>query len=238
MDHWGLKEKRGIVLDFDGTICHLFHGFDLLKTTDCLKMQLDPLGIIFDSSCDAFDVFEVIRNQLADSKQIQNAFKVADGIIKQAEIDAVETCTMIDYCAEFISISLKKGYKIGISTNNSRECVSKFICNQMVKSSTNNDTSNDLVYALESIPIYGRDGTHPELMKPNPWSVLNVVNEMNLSIKDVIFIGDSLRDYDASVAADCQFIAFGSTPKKKERFKTRIKEQLITASYKDLITDL
>ena len=43
MDYWGLKEKKGIVLDFDGTICHLFSGFDLQSTINYLKIKLDPL---------------------------------------------------------------------------------------------------------------------------------------------------------------------------------------------------
>ena len=235
MDYWGLKEKKGIVLDFDGTICHLFSGFDLQSTIHYLKIKLDPLGVSFDNNYDAFDVFDVIRNQLVDSKQLESAFIVADEVLRQAEMNAIETCTIIDHSAEFISILLHEGYKVGISTNNSSECVLKLICNHMLKNPTINKVSNNLVSAFKSIPVCGRVGTHPELMKPNPWSLLQVADEMDLSIKDICFIGDSLRDYEASVAADCQFIAFGPTARKKERFKTKMEERLIISDFEDLI---
>ena len=59
--------------------------------------------------------------------------------------------------------------------------------------------------------------------------------EMEIAPGDLCFIGDTLRDYDASVAADIRFIPFAPTEKKRNRFKTRIRELDIVSSYRDLL---
>ena len=98
MDYWGLKEKKGIILDFDGTMCRLFYGFDLRDTILCLKDKMETFGVSFSSDHDAFDVFDVIQSQLDDRVRMSEAFQSADEILKRAEMSALETCLVIDHC--------------------------------------------------------------------------------------------------------------------------------------------
>ncbi len=235
MDYWGLKEKKGIILDFDGTMCRLFYGFDLRDTILCLKDKMETFGVSFSSDHDAFDVFDVIQSQLDDRVRMSEAFQSADEILKRAEMSALETCLVIDHCIEFITTSLEKGYKIGISTNNSEECVSRFLSDQITSFTADKENRFDTFAILKEIPICGRLGLHPDWMKPNPWSLFQAAEEMEIAPGDLCFIGDTLRDYDASVAADIRFIPFAPTEKKRNRFKTRIRELDIVSSYRDLL---
>lgn len=66
------------------------------------------------------------------------------------------------------------------------------------------------------IPVYGRNPLCLEHLKPNPWSLNNVIKDLRVSKEQVLFLGDNPTDLECSLSAGVDFIAITSTEKKKK----------------------
>ena len=85
------------------------------------------------------------------------------------------------------------------------------------------------------IPVVGRVGDKPELMKPNAWSLLEVISKLNCCSDDVIFIGDTQRDYLCAKNVGCKFIGLAPTERKKQKLLNVISESDIVSDYYELV---
>lgn len=189
-----------VVFDFDGTMCRLFRNYNLQQTSFILKDRMREYGVEFSPEKDAFDVFKVISQQLSAGEARLKAFRAADEILSAAEAQAVESCEPIKGFEEvFPQIVQDAGCTVGVATNNSAQCVRAFLRRFFIEC---------------SVPVVGRKPDMPERMKPNPWSVFEVSKEMRAAAKDVVFIGDTLNDYDCSRSAGCTFIGMAATAKE------------------------
>lgn len=224
MHHRRLKNRSGVILDFDGTMGFLFRDYDLSKTAGLMRDAMKKYGVKFDIGLDVFDVFGEISSQLPNDREKRiSAYTAADEILTDAESEAVETCEPINGVAEALHSLNDNGYKIGISTNNSAECVNKFL---------------QRISFYADIPIVGRNGKNPELMKPDPWSVTEAAKLMNVPLEKLIFVGDTERDYLTSVNAGCGFIGLAATEKKMSRLLKIIDKEHIAADYHELLSYL
>lgn len=220
MDSQKLREYA-YIFDFDGTMCRLFSNYDLTKTAELLHIEMDTYGILFDSSCDTFDVFDTIVAQTKDGDLVRTkAFFAANSILTQAECDAVSTGEIVPGVNAVLPFLVSNGYKVGIATNNSAECVEKFM---------------DIYMPNIDIPIIGRVGQSPELMKPNPWSVNTVSEELGVPTEKVIFIGDTKRDFDCSKNVNCHFIGMAPTKIKQEKLLRILPEKEIVRDFYELL---
>lgn len=197
--------KHAVVLDFDGTMCRLFENYDLGHVKIELQSELRQFGIQFLGYDDCFDVYKAICAQLPDDSQKKiAALAAAERIIAKAECDAVDTGTDIAGLKKFIEYCKEHGILLGIATNNSAECIEKYMLSRGID---------------RNIPIVGRDVNHPEHMKPSPWTLKKVINLLGVGRESVIFVGDNPTDYLCAVAADVDFIGIAPTEKKKKRFE-------------------
>ncbi|OUQ35669.1 HAD hydrolase-like protein [Faecalibacterium sp. An122] len=205
MDYKKLTYKT-IVLDFDGTVCRLFAHYDLQHTKRTLEQILPAYGVDFNEYDDCFDVYHAIRSQLSNPAQRIDALSAADRIIEQAECEAIDTCTDIPGLDNFLKRCGLHHIQLGIATNNSPKCVLKYWKRKGL---------TDLP------PIVGRDISHIEHLKPDPWSLNKVIETLHTPKNDILFIGDSPTDYECAVRAQVDFLGITATEKKQKRFETQ-----------------
>lgn len=203
MDYGELK-KRAVVLDFDGTICRLFENYDLQTVSNKLHKRLVKYGVDFEESLDCFKVFDVIKGQISDHNQREQAMIAANEIIQYAECEAVNTAIEIPGITEFLDYCRRNQIKIGVATNNSPDCIYRYLETRRLNN---------------HIPVYGRDAFCLDNLKPNPWSLNNVIRDLEISKEQVLFLGDNPTDLLCSLSAGVDFIAIASTEKKKKRFE-------------------
>ena len=213
------KVKPALVFDFDGTMIKLFSNFNLKNTASQLKECVKKYGVDFDASSDAFDIFKAIASALPDGDMRKSAYKEANVILTLAELEAVKSGLPVKGVSEIFMGLYEKGYNLGIATNNSVECVLKFLSE----------------YCLGiKVPVVGRFGDKPELMKPNTWSLVTVMRQMGCDGKNTIFIGDTSRDYECAVKVGCEFIGMAHSEYKRERLMKLIAQDSIVDDYYQL----
>ncbi len=211
-------DNIGLVFDFDGTMCRLFKLYDLSSVVIELHNRMQGYGFDFPIDKDAFEIFEFINEQSNLSAKEKTKLHIEmDSILTAAEIEAVKNCELVNGVSEVLPLLKKTGYILGVATNNSHACVLEFLklyCNGL------------------DLPIVGRVGSNPELMKPNKWSLIEVLKKMNCDIKNAIFFGDTKRDYECSLCANCKFIGVAPTQKKRERLQLiKPKIEIVTDFY-------
>jgi len=214
-------KKKMVILDFDGTICRLFEGYGLRKVSNKLHNEMKLMDIDFSEDEDCFEVFRAIAQQTHEGSKLREwAYLIAHEIIMEAECEAVDTGLDVIGVMEFINFLLQYGVKIGIATNNSEECVKKYLENKGIS---------------KMIPIVGRQALHPEYMKPNSWSLTSVLKKTGTNYDETIFIGDSLNDYCCAKKYAVHFIGMASTDKKKKRLQSIEDNIEIVEDYFDIL---
>lgn len=213
------KVKSALVFDFDGTMIKLFSDYNLRNTSSQLKECVKKYGVAFDADRDAFDIFSTIASVLPDGDSRRAAYKDANIILTAAELEAVNSAKPVKGVSEIFTYLYKSGYNLGIATNNSVECVEQFLLEycQGIK-----------------VPVVGRVGDKPELMKPNTWSLVTVMQDMNCLAQETIFIGDTDRDYECAVKVGCEFIGMAHSEYKRERLMKLIARDSIVDDYYQL----
>ncbi len=222
MDQITLKKEGALVFDFDGTLCQLFINYDRNKLLFALHERMKFYDIEFSIEKDSFDVFsEIIRQTDSESAKREKALFDADQILTAAEIEAVNSGNPVNGVEAAFSIFARKNIPVGIATNNATGCVEAFLN----KCSLNT-----------RIPMAGRVGVKPDFMKPNPWSILEVLSKLKCKPEDTIFVGDTKRDYLASVKAGCDFIGMAPTEKKRKRLLEILPEKRIVSDFNELMS--
>lgn len=224
MDCRKVNAYSAIVFDFDGTMIELFKNFNLNSTVRKLHFMMQNYGIEYAINQDAFDVFDEIIKQTEDNYEIrERALCSANELLSNAEMEAVNSGKLVDGIVQAISVLQQRKIPIGVATNNSAICVENFM---------------EKYCSGISIPIVGRIGTRPELMKPCVWSLEEVSKQLGCSMKDVLFIGDTKRDYLCAQNAECMFLGMAPTEKKRVRLLQIIDETEIFSTYGELLARL
>lgn len=221
MDCSKLNKDIALIFDFDGTMCQVFKNYNLDNTVDLLVKKMNFYDIDFSSEKDSFDVFEEILKQTENKIETRKtALNEANQILSVAELEAVVTGELVEGVEVILPQLISNHIAIGISTNNSSQCVHSFLQKYMPN---------------HIIPTVGRIGDKPGLMKPNPYSIFEVLKELNCSPANAIFIGDSLRDYHGAINAGCRFVGMAPTVKKRDRLLKVIPESEIVTNFYELV---
>ncbi len=213
-------DRRGLVFDFDGTMCRLFQNYDLSAVVNEMCVRMNRHGIPFSAEQDAFDVFDAIRSRRGlDAEQKKVLFREMNGVLVSAELDAVRNCGPVHGVGEILPRLYGEGYPIGIATNNSRECVVEFLnlyCNGL------------------NVPVSGRIGAQPQLMKPDPFTLRETLRELNRTAADALFFGDTGRDHECAQRMRCKFVGVAPTEKKLKRLQEISPEIDIVSDFYEL----
>ena len=194
---------KGIILDFDGTIFRLFtDAYDLGRTAQTLHALLEKYGIDFSPERDAFESFYTVVSSDKDENVKKEILRQVDNIVTTAEIEALSSGILVEGFDYFLKEVKKHGKILAIVSNNSEKCINTFLSE----------------HKIEEMPVLGRIGTHPELMKPHAYLLEAMCANLGLAKDEVVFVGDNPRDYQCAENFGCKFIALTPTERKKNRF--------------------
>lgn len=220
MDNFSIAHYDGVILDFDGTMCFLFYDYDLSKTVKKIISEISTLGVDISNINDPFDAFNMILCQSITDELKMQALAIVDKLIVKAECEAVKECDVVHGLWYFITKLKQNKIPFGIATNNGDECVRLFL---------------KIHEMTDSIPINGRITKHPELLKPNPWSIIKTAEELKVDLSKVLFIGDTPRDWETAKNAGCGFMGIAPTERKRVRFDVVSYGEPLLTDYYDLI---
>lgn len=214
-----MHSSKKIVLDFDGTIFRVFTNYNLDNLVKKIYTLVKDYQISFDDNSDAFDVFGSIEESNLSDETKHMLLKTVDKWLIEAEKEALNTGVLVKGFFEFVEISRKRNVDIAIVSNNSAECIEKFLSNSPIDF---------------SIPVLGRIGTKPQNMKPNIYMLKEMSKILNCSNEDIIFIGDNYRDYECATSFGCQFIGMTPTLSKKDKLCSKVKNIEIVNDFCEL----
>lgn len=195
--------NKNIALDFDGTIVKMFNKSAMNHLCAELKTALASDGYTASFNDNAFDVFFELQayNKYSETKSA-HLMKRADCIITDYEMMLVKNCEIINGAEEIIPKLIEQKINVGIVTNNSEACVSRFLEN---------------VLRLD-LPVIGRDIYHIEKLKPNAYPVIKLSEIFSCMVSDMVLVGDSKKDLFCAKNAGCRFMGMAKDEVGKERF--------------------
>lgn len=218
-----LSRPSAILLDFDGTICHLFRHTDLSIVGKSARALFAEYGLVSDVPNDAHAAFSALPHlglNLDSSLAIELASRL-DDLLTRIEIQAVPNAPIVPGFARFLEALGRRRIPFGVVTNNSASAVSLF--------------ANTRQPELIDIATLGRRATRPDLLKPNPWGVTSLSSRLGQRVgKTTWLIGDSTADVHAGLEAGCTVIGMGSADHKFLRLARLLGEDSVVHDYEEL----
>ncbi|MHA1226314.1 MAG: HAD family hydrolase [Candidatus Hodarchaeales archaeon] len=184
-----LKKTKGVLFDLDGVLVDSTESWiiaieEILKKEDvAIPTRTTLIRMI------AKTTYEQLQELCQDksSEEIRPLTDMVDSyFIKNIE----ENVKIFEGSHLILSILKKLGFKLAIVTNNNRELTKKIL-----------DLFNLQHYFDEVITL--NDVVAP---KPDPDPIIRGINKLRLEKEDVIFVGDSPSDLEASQAANVLFV--------------------------------
>ncbi len=185
-----------LLFDFDSTMFFLFKNYDRKPLVLKLNNTLKKYGLEEVSDRNFFNCF-------LSAKDNKECLKEINEIIVEAELDAVDKGYHVDGFKEIFPILLNK-YSIGIVSNNSKECIDKYM----------EKYHNGL-----SLPFFGRIPLRADLLKPNPYLLEQALKYFNVKKEECLYIGDNFIDYLAANEIGIPFLGMAYLERKQNTFK-------------------
>lgn len=182
-------QARAFLVDFDGPICSVFDGYLAADAARELAAAVTPpLAYVTN------DPLEALRN--APSDQVETV----DTKLCDIELRAVETSKPNHEFPKLLKAIGDRPW--AVVSNNSAGAVRAYLQRHHPECVT--------------VPVFGRPFTRPELMKPNPYLLLEALKALSVSADATQFIGDSVSDIEAGRLAGVHTIGYANKPGKAE----------------------
>ncbi|MEM3606880.1 MAG: HAD family hydrolase [Candidatus Bathyarchaeia archaeon] len=187
-----MKNIKGIIFDLDGTLIKSNINFLEMKKKiiDYLKSLKLDFKIKDVSSTSISELIEYAVNKVEDEKLRRNILKETNKLMNEEELKNLTSVSQIEGVKEALKTLKNKGFKIGVLTRGCREYALKSLEKTCLK---------DLIDCL----IARDDIDKP---KPNPVSALKLIEEMKLTPKEVLMVGDHALDFLCAEKAGIKFI--------------------------------
>lgn len=201
----GLVGSGPLLLDFDGPVCSIFAGLPAPRVARELVELLRAEGVdLPDDIAAEPDPLAVIRWTGYNCDQ-QLATAVEDALTL-LELRAVETATPTPHGHDVIRAAQDAGVPVAIVSNNSGRAVSAYLAAHGL--------------AEHVARVNGRPYARPDLMKPDPWMVLDAVRAVGGEPATCVLVGDSMTDIEAARAAGVHVVGYANRPRKVVPFAT------------------
>jgi phosphoglycolate phosphatase len=188
--------SKGILLDFDGPVCHLFAGYPAPIVAAQMMTGLTALGVsIPDEVQDCRSPTAVFLWVASERPEFTMA---AEDLLIQAELTAVETSTPTRHVDKVLAAAVETGRVVAIVSNNSAQAIHRYLERQGLASYVS--------------AVAGRAYGRPELMKPNPDSLMKASAEIGIPIEECLFVGDAVTDVHAAYDAGARSIGYAKSP--------------------------
>ena len=185
---------KALVFDMDGTITHLTLPLEAMRS-DTKEYYisrglppeiLEPADGISSSTGKARDYF--LNNGFTEEQWDLMEAEV-DALLSQHEGFAAATATPIEGSLEIVGKLREAGFKTAILTNNGRPALNEIMKQIPLKESF------DIIQTRHESP-------RP---KPFPDGLLKITSELDVSLNEVVFVGDALIDGTAASRAGIDF---------------------------------
>lgn len=188
--------SRGILLDFDGPVCHLFAGYPAPIVAAEMLTGLAALGLDIPEplyECRSpTDVFLWVAAERAESTTL------AEDLLKKAELVAVETSTPTRHIEKVLAAAVETGRVVAIVSNNSAQAIDRYLKKHGITSYVST--------------VAGRAYGRPDLMKPHPDSLMRATKTIGVSVEESLFVGDAVSDVHAAHEAGAHSIGYAKSP--------------------------
>jgi len=192
------KHSALLLLDFDGPICDVFHGYPAHVIAEELHQLAVGARVNIGASTDPMQVLSSAYTSPAVFPLIEDAFV-------RSELKAVDSAQWTSGAKQLLARAVREGTPVAIVSNNSSEAIESFL--------------GDL-YPRDGIDaIFGRPYREPSLMKPSPYLLNTALASFGVEPSQACFIGDSSSDIEAARAAGVSIVALANKPGKRERFE-------------------
>ncbi|GCD36053.1 hydrolase [Streptomyces chrestomyceticus JCM 4735] len=194
-----IRESSGILFDFDGPICDVFAGLPApgvaQDLTEVVAGHDVPLG---GKARGLEDPMEILRLAVQGGEPVIRAVEEA---LTKAEVSAVKVAgPPIPGAVASLEAAHSSGRKTAVVSNNSAVCVRAFL------------KQHNLHHLVHE--VIGRAAYRPDLMKPDPHSLLIAAERLDVPPKRCTLIGDSVTDIEAARTAGAMSIGFANKPHK------------------------
>lgn len=196
---------RCLLLDFDGPICSVFAGWPAAEVAAWMRSGLHARGHDLEArAIAAGDPMEVLA---IVATQSQAAASVAEELLATAERRCVETATPTPGSDELLRVAEMAGIECLIVSNNSEPAIRLYL------------RSHGIGHLVGH--VIGRDPARPQDMKPSPVLLKRALRKVDwFDRRKSLFVGDSVTDVTAGIAANVPVVGYANKPGKAELLKT------------------
>lgn len=217
-----MSVPQAVLLDFDGTICELFEGFDFAPLRAKLAQTMNDVGLGHLSEIGGpFSLPLAVRDALAEGPTLQHTLADVDDCLVEAEVAAAHDAQLVRGFRHAVARLQDADVALAVVTNNSPLAVRQLV--------------NDRVPEMMNVIVVGRVPGRPELMKPNPWSLTRALGSLGVAPAEALMVGDSTADVVAAQSIGCGVIGIATKPYRRARLARLLAPDLIVRDHLELV---
>lgn len=194
-----VRNRRYLLLDFDGPVCSVFSGLSSRDAVAMLLREFDhPVPQHVSDSTDPFDVLHYAA-ELSPA-----AASAVERSLTAIECTAIRSARPTSSADAVMTRAVENGLHVAIVSNNSVAAVTEYLERQRL---------SQLVSYVSA-----RTGGEVRQLKPSPYLLEMACKQLQAAPAECLFVGDSVTDITAGDAADIATIAYANRPEKVGRF--------------------
>ncbi|ADD40046.1 Haloacid dehalogenase domain protein hydrolase [Stackebrandtia nassauensis DSM 44728] len=209
-----------LLLDFDGPVCGVFAGDPSPRIALGISRIVEATGIEV-----PLELREHSMELLSwvDTLDVPGLTETVEDALSDAELRAVQTASPTPFAREVIEAAHRAAKPVAVVSNNSASSISAYLRAQEL---------DEYVW-----PIVGRPYANPSEMKPNPIPLLRAAESLNVEPETCVFVGDSVFDIEAGLAAKTPVIGYANASHKTKTLADA-GAKVIIRSMGDLVSTL
>ena len=188
---------KAVIFDLDGTLINSAIPFKKMKRR--IIEYLESIGVTRGLSNEEMLNFEITRKAVDDlkskgfsQKYIKKVLDEVSDIMNEVELESYKDASLIPNVPETLEALKKLGLKIGLMTRSCREYTEKVL------------RRFDL-WRFFDVIIARDDVENP---KPDPSHAIKLLEILNVSAEETLFVGDHWSDAECAKKAGLNFVLF------------------------------
>jgi len=189
---------EAVLLDFDGPLCDVFHGYPApevaARLIEIASQDVPPPTGVFEET----DPMKVLRAFSHRCETPQARLKL-DRELENLERAAIAVAPATPGALDLLNALSESGVPWAVASNNAAPPIRDFLSR----------------HGFNSAVVAGRDPADVDLMKPNPSCLLQAARYLGVSVERTSFLGDSPFDVTAALACGSRPVGFANKPGKR-----------------------
>lgn len=193
-----LRGARVILLDFDGPVARLFAGHTAPDIADAVRQFATVHGVDL-SETRTEDPLVLLRAAYRHSPEFG---RDVEAHVIEHETRAATVAAPTPGAHELIHAAATSGRDVLVVSNNAERAIRTYLARH--------DLTDQVAH------IIGRPFGHPEQMKPDAHLLRSALDIARAAPADAVFVGDSITDAIAGIAAGVPCIGYAKQPERAE----------------------